>query len=861
MSFKKDLLLVAGLLMLFTVGCKTREKKEGFVQKTLKEGWMFRQAGDREWMPATVPGTVHTDLLANGVIKDPFFRLNERKIQWIDKVAWEYRIPFFVEKKLLAYDRIQLDFKGLDTYAGVFVNGQKVLETNNMFREWPIGVKGLLKEGENELRVILRSPIREGIKKYDASDFVLPVSDNDLAVTGQVEGNKKVSVYTRKVGYHFGWDGGPRLVTSGIWRPVLLEAWNQAKVTDLHIIQREVTPEKAYCTAVFEIDAEENTKASLSILNDSVKLGDARVQLLRGIHKYSVDFEIEDPKRWWTNGLGEPHLYNLAGTVKLGKQKLTETVRVGIRTLELVREKDDEGTSFYFKLNGQPVFMKGANTIPNDVFLPRVTDDHYRQMIETARRSNMNMLRVWGGGIYEADIFYDLCDENGILVWQDFMFACAMFPGNEAFLENVQQEAIDNVKRLRNHPSIALWCGNNEILEAWYHWGWKEAEEARNPDDADKIWQAYVDLFHKTLPGVVEEYDPQRSYWGSSPSSGLGKTADLVNGDEHYWGVWWGKEPFETYASHLARFMSEYGFQSFPGLSTVEKYAEPSDYDIFSEVMRSHQRSSIGNETIEYYMREEYEEPKDFPSFLYVNQVLQAEGVKLGIEGHRRAKPFCMGSLYWQLNDCWPGASWSSTDYYQNWKALQYYVKKGFEPLLVSPFIEGVKFKVGIVNDLPEKVNGQLILKMMDFEGQVIWEKASLVDIPANSSDIYFDENRYEFLYRKNSRNLLFSAKLVENGRTLSENIFYFRPFKELNVPAPNVEYEVSKTENGFDIQVSTGKLAKNVYFQLDGEEGFFSDNFFDLLPGETKTVNLQTTISGGKLKEALSVRTLDSAF
>ncbi len=861
MSFRKDLLLLAGVLMLFTVGCKTSKKREGSVQTTLKEGWMFRQAGDWEWMPATVPGTVHTDLLANGVIEDPFYRLNERQVQWIDKVDWEYRIPFFVGKKLLAYDRIQLDFKGLDTYARVFVNGQKVLEASNMFREWQTGVKGLLKEGENELRVVLRSPIQEGIKKYDANDLVLPVSDNDLAETGQVEGNKKVSVYTRKAGYHFGWDWGPRLVTSGIWRPVLLKAWNQAKMTDLYIIQKEVTPGKAYCTAVFEIDAEENTKATLSILNDSIMLGNARVQLLRGINKYSVDFEIEDPKLWWTNGLGEPHLYNLKGMVKTGKQKLTETVRIGIRTLELVREQDDEGTSFYFKLNGQPVFMKGANTIPNDVFLPRVTDDHYRQMIETARRSNMNMLRVWGGGIYEADIFYDLCDENGILVWQDFMFACAMFPGNEAFLENVRQEAVDNVKRLRNHPSIALWCGNNEILEAWYNWGWKEEEEARNPDDAGKIWQAYVDIFHKTLPEVVEEYDPQRSYWGSSPSSGLGETADLVNGDEHYWGVWWGKEPFETYATHLARFMSEYGFQSFPELSTVEKYARPRDYDISSEVMRSHQRSPIGNETIEYYMRKEFEEPKDFPSFLYVNQVLQAEGMKLGIEGHRRAKPFCMGSLYWQLNDCWPVASWSSTDYYQNWKALQYYVKKGFEPLLVSPFIEGVKFKVGIVNDLPEKVNGQLILKMMDFEGQVIWEKASLVDIPGNSSDIYFDENRYEFLYRKNSRNLLFSAKLVENGRTLSENIFYFRPFKELNVPAPNVAYEVSKTENGFDIQVSTDKLAKNVCFQLEGEKGFFSDNYFDLLPGETKTINLETAIPGGKLKEVLHVRTLDRAF
>jgi len=537
--------------------------------------------------------------------------------------------------------------------------------------------------------------------------------------------------------------------------------------------------------------------------------------------------------------------------------------RIGIRTLELVREKDNDGTSFYFKLNGHPVFMKGANYIPNDVFLPRVTDENYRTVVETAKNSNNNMLRVWGGGIYENDIFYDLCDENGILVWQDFMFACAMFPNDSAFLENVRQEAIDNVKRLRNHPSIALWCGNNEILTAWNNWGWKDEAEKQGPDVPDKVWQAYVDIFHKTLPDVVKELDPQRAYWGSSPSSGLGVQADLVNGDEHYWGVWWGKEPFTTYATHLARFMSEYGFQSFPEIATVRKYAEPEDYDIYSEVMKSHQRSSIGNGTIEHYMLHEYKHPKDFESFLYVNHVLQAEGIKFALEGHRRAMPYCMGSLYWQINDCWPVASWSSTDYYQKWKALQYYVKKGFNPVLVSPHEDELKLKVGIVNDRLEPINAELRMQLLDFDGKMIWEEASLVEIPANSSDDYFDVNKSEFRYkyRKEIAHAVLATELLENGKIISNNYYYFLPFKQLKLPAPAIEHSIVKTDDGFDIEISTDKLAKNVYLQIGNEEGFFSDNYFDLLPHEKATVHLKTDISEKQLNEVLSIRTLIDAF
>ncbi len=857
-------LLAFTLIILLFIGCTVKDKDPNLMlQKEITENWIFNQVGRNDWLPATVPGTVHTDLLANDKIEDPFYRMNEHDLQWIDKVDWEYKTTFLVDKSLLQKDIIELDFKGLDTYADVFENGKKVLIADNMFREWQANVKKVLKIGENELHIIFHSPINEGIKKYNAQGYVIPVSDNDLAFIGKVEDQKQVSIYTRKAGYHFGWDWGPRLVTSGIWRPVTLNGWDEAKIENLQIIQNKIEDKKAIFTAVFEIDATAKGMANISIKNDELELVNSAIQLTKGVAKYKVDFEIENPKLWWTIGLGDPHLYNISGELDIDGRKIVENTRIGIRTLELIRDKDDEGTSFYFKLNGHPVFMKGANYIPNDVFLPRVTKENYRTVVETAKNSNNNMLRIWGGGVYEEDIFYDLCDENGILVWQDFMFACAMFPGDEAFLENVKQEAIDNVKRLRNHPSIALWCGNNEILAAWEGWGWKQKAEAESKENANKIWQAYVDIFHKILPEVVAEFDSQRSYWGSSPSSGEGVPADLVNGDEHYWGVWWGKEPFENYATHLPRFMSEYGFQSFPEIATVRKYALPEDYDIFSDVMKSHQRSSIGNGTIEYYMFKEYKQPKDFESFLYVNHVLQAEGIKFGLEGHRRAMPFTMGSLYWQINDCWPVASWSSTDYYQNWKALQYYVKKGFEQVLVSPHEDKVKFKVGIVNDRLEPINAELRLQLINFDGKTIWEEASLVEIPANSSDNYFDVNKYEYRYkyRKQLSNMVFTAELVENGKVLSKNSYYFLPYKNLKIPQPTVEYSIIKTNSGFNIELKTDKLAKNIYLQIGDEKGFFSDNYFDLLPGDGVSINLKTKIMEAKLKEVLTVRTLDGAF
>ena len=848
-----------GLIAL--MGCSSASHQALKVE--LKDGWQFSQADKNDWLPAYVPGCVHTDLMKNGKIEDPFYRLNEHDVQWIDKVDWEYKTTFQVTPSMMRHDRIALDFKGLDTYADVFVNDEQVLSADNMFREWQVDVKDVVKKGKNDLRIVFKSPIKEGIKKYDANGYVIPVSDNDLAELGQVPGDKKVSVYTRKAGYDYGWDWGPRLVSSGIWRPVYLKAWDSDRIADLHIVQDSVSKAQADMTAVFEIDAEKNGPAQLTVSNNGQILATANVTLQKGTQTYPVKFTIQNPKLWWTNGLGPQNMYTINGEVKNDVTTATRSVRIGIRTLKLVQKKDDKGQTFYFELNGVPVFMKGANYIPNDIFPARVTDENYKKVIETAKESNFNMLRVWGGGIYENNIFYNLCDEAGILVWQDFMFACAMYPGDKAFLENVKQEAIDNVKRLRNHPSIALWCGNNECLVAWKSWGWQQKEEAKSKADADSIWKSYTTIFHDILPSVVKEYDPSVAYWSSSPSSGPGVVADLVSGDDHYWGVWWGKEPFSSYDTHLARFMSEYGFQSFPELKTVKQYAEPKDFNIYSDVMKSHQRSSIGNGTIVEYMNRHYKTPKDFESFLYVGQVLQAEGVKEAMEAHRRAMPYVMGSLYWQLNDCWPVASWSSTDYYQRWKALQYFAKKAFTPVLISPVNTDKFIKVYVVSDRLKEFTGQIHLRIIDFDGTVLWQKDVEANIKPNSSESYVDIRKDNVLKPIDTHHSVLVCELSDNGKVISSNNFYFHPIKNLPLPKVKVKAELFELPNGYSITLSSDKLAKNVYLSADTDADlFFTDNYFDLLPNEKVTIECYTKgKSVPDLANKLKIETISDTY
>ncbi len=810
---------------------------------SIQDGWKFRRVGDTEWLPAKIPGTIHTDLFNNHIIEDPFYRLNEKDQQWIDKEDWEYTCTFNVDKKVWKKEKIFLKFYGLDTYAQVFLNDSSILSADNMFREWKVDVKSYLTEGNNTLTVRFYSAINKGYEKLNAFGYNLPAS-NDLSEIGGV-GKDKLSVFTRKAPYHYGWDWGPRFVTCGIWRNVELISYDVAEIENIHYRILSASDEKAGLEAGFELNSVKEGEFKVTILdNISGKVFLQKdIDLKEGKNNVNLSINIDKPALWWPNGLGEANLYELKAILEY-KEKLADEYidKVGIRTIELVNEQDSAGKSFYFKVNGIPVFAKGANYIPNDNFVPRVTREKYRLILESARKSNMNMIRVWGGGIYENDIFYDLCDELGLMVWQDFMFACSMYPGDNDFLKNVKLEAEDNVKRLRNHPCLALWCGNNEIDVAWcqYHelcgWVWKQRY---NSQQREQLWQAYKHIFLEILPAVIKELDPDRSYWPSSPMADWGKAASnkTVNeGDMHYWGVWHGKKPFEEFDEVVGRFMSEYGFQSFPDINTVKKYTLEEDLDIESEVMASHQRSGIGNLRIKEYMGWYYKVPDDFEHFLYVGQILQAKGIREAIETHRLKMPHCMGSLYWQLNDCWPVASWSSIDYYGRWKALQYAARKAFAPTIVTFSEEGKSMKVFAVNDLLDEIKAELEIDVFSFTGQKVFSnKKEVIVLPNASTELatYSIKDLFNGIH-KNEGYVV--SRIKNNEELIASNIYYAVYPKKLELSKPDINISIRRVKDAYMIVLQTDVLAKNVYLSSP-VEGHFTDNYFDLLSEEKKTV------------------------
>jgi len=798
------------------------------IQRSLnKEDWKFKQENKENWYKAEVPGTIHTDLYANHLIKEPFFGGNEKELQWIENTNWDYTTSFNVSSSELKYHTIDLQFNGLDTYASVFLNGKLILEANNMFRLWKVPVKKFLQEGKNILEVKFKSAVKQGKKEAKKITYTLP-------------GDEKI--FTRKAQYQYGWDWGPRFVTAGIWKDISLNFWNEAKIEKVTHNQLELNGEKAIMEFNIEIEASRLSTIQLKI-NDSIK----KYKLKKGKNQVVLKYEIKNPKLWWSNGLGEANLYPFTIEIFQNKSKVDERkLNIGLRTIELVQTKDEVGTSFYFKLNGVPVFMKGANYIPEDSFLPRVSDSITKKRIKDAVDANMNMLRVWGGGVYASDCFYEECDKKGILVWQDFMFACAMYPGDNEFLNNVKQEVIDNVNRLQNHPSLAIWCGNNENDEGWKNWGWQK-QYKYSEADSTKIWNDYEQLFHQLIPKTLDSLLPKNKsiYWPSSPSIGWGRKESMLQGDSHYWGVWWGKEPFEIYEKKVGRFMSEYGFQGMPNLEVFKTFANAEELNFKSEAVKSHQKHPTGYETIDEYMKQDFHVPNGFEDYIYVSQLLQAQGMKTAIEAHRRAKPYCMGTLYWQLNDCWPVTSWSSIDYYGNWKAFHYQVKKSYENLIISVQEEEEAYKVYLVNDNLEKIVGKLRIKHLDFKGKIISEIKLERDIASNSSRVCYIISKKE-IDKEAMRNSLLFIEFTSEKENINSN-FYFVKSKDLALTKPTIS--IKKIDN-LTIEITSDVLAKNVYL-TSKEKVFFSDNYMDILPQKVYTITLS------KPTEDIVVKTL----
>ena len=824
------------------------------IQKEINEGWQFRQARLTNWYPATIPGVVHTDLLANKIIDDPFFRLNERGQQWIDKEDWIYETYFDADKVTLEKSNIRFHFYGLDTYADVYLNGKLILEANNMFREWKVDLKGKLKPTNNLLHIYFHSPIKIDIPKFDALAFQYRTGPDQSENGGIFD--KRVSIFARKAGYHYGWDWGPRFVTSGIWRPIVLEAWNDIRIEDVFVQQKSVSDKKALITTHVEILADQDISDVVISVNDSTTgktYAAIPVEIKKGKNTIPVNFTIDRPKLWWCNGLGEPNLYTFQTIIAIHSEiKDKRTTTTGLRSLKVINKPDQHGTEFYVELNGVPVFAKGANYIPSDNFLPRVTNEKYKQTILNAVNANMNMLRIWGGGIYENDIFYRLCDQHGIMVWQDFMFACSLYPSEGELLENIRQEAIDNIKRLRNHPSIALWCGNNETHEFWISWGWKEFYAQSGFKDL--VWKQYTDLFHVTLPKVVEIYNPGTFYWPSSPyNTG---TNDEVNNDRHYWGVWHGKEPTYKFNEIRSRFFSEYGFQSFPEFESVKLFApEPDDWSITSEVMMAHQRAgNYANPRIKEYLLNEYKEPTDFKGFLYMSQVLQGDAIKIAIEAHRRDMPYCMGTLFWQHNDCWPVASWSSCDYYGRWKAQHYYAREAYRDMLVSPISKDDKLDIFIISDRLKETRGTLEIKIMKLDGTEINNQKKNVKVPANTSTKLFTSDIQSIVKKIPLNEVIVYTTFTDKNGIRYNNRYFLVNQKEIDFPDVEIKHSIKQIANGFEVTLHSDKFARAVMMSIDGIENFFDNNYFDILPGQELKVNVRASLSLNKFQKQLRI-------
>lgn len=654
------------LVIISFYSCENYDHSRKTEKQIFKAQWTLSKQGANSSFKAEVPGLVHLDLLANGIIEDPFKNNNELSLGWIEEENWEYRSIFEVDKILLQNKHIEWEFEGLDTYAQVFINDKLVLEANNMFRSWLVDVKRHLVMGENEIRILFESPILHNKDKVLNYPHKLPSANETADI------DIKVSSFTRKAAYQFGWDWGPRFVSSGIWRPIKVNVWNEAIIRDVYTKTNKISANKAWLTTTLEIEVDEAGEYELRSLDLNHIF-----QLKKGLNTLSLDFEKDYPSLWWCNGKGDAKMYSLNFDIyKDGVLHDSYEDSYGIRTIELINEKDSIGTAFYFKLNGEDVFIQGANYIPQDVFPTRVSEEQYRKLLSDVRAANINMLRVWGGGIYERDLFYELCDEYGILIWQDFMFANSLYPDDAQFKENVRMEVRDNVKRLRGHPCIALWCGNNEIEVAWKNWGWQESFNY-SESDSIAIWENYLSLFHQLIPEEVQKLD-QRPYVSTSPLSNWGKPENFNHSSMHYWGVWHGKEDLIEFENNVGRFMVEYGFQSFPELESLRKSISDSLLYLDSDVMTNRQKSYIGNGMILDQIRKNFKDPESFEEFVQLSQETQALALEIAIKAHKSKQPHCMGTIFWQLNDCWPGPSWSIIDYYGKHKRAYDLVQKEF---------------------------------------------------------------------------------------------------------------------------------------------------------------------------------------
>jgi len=783
--------------------------------------WYLREVVEEEWIPVSLPGEVHVALLDAGKIPDPFVADYEHQVQWVAERDWEFEGLLDVSEALLAEDQVWLCFDGLDTLASVALNDKPLGETDNAFRVYAWEVKSCLQPGMNTIRIVFTSPV----KAAAARQKVKPL----FSVSQSIQGGP----YLRKAPSQWGWDWGPMLPPIGIWKGARVEAYSTARLKTVHLRQAHQFDGSVEVSVEAQVDrfSDEPLQVYLTLKDPNGKTFANTCKVLDGAVRTSI--EIPDPVLWWPNGYGEQALYEAKVSLRTADESMLDVknYQIGLRTLELRQEKDAYGESFTFAVNGVPVFGKGSNWIPADSFPTRITREQLDQLLGDAARAHHNMIRVWGGGFYESEDFYDLCDQYGILVWQDFIFACSVYPLDDPeFVENIHQEAMDNIRRIRHRASLALWCGNNEMDWGWELWGWD------NPDMLS-YREAYKTFFYETLPAWVSALDPDTPYWFSSPSSGTPFENANSNdvGDAHYWEVWHGAKPFSAYREQYPRFMSEFGFQSLPPLKTIRTYAGEDHWNLTDYMIEHHQRSAFASALFMGQMALHYMMPVDFPSLVYLTMVLQAEGIRYGVEHWRRNMHRVSGTLYWQLNDCWPVASWSSLDYFKRWKALHYMSKRFYAPLLLSIEDDEVNatMKVHLSSDLREVWEGGITWRLMRLDGEVLDSGEVPVKADPLSSILVFDKD-FSNLTLQEKRETVFVVQLVKDGAILATQLGTFVPNKHLQLVDPQLKaYLKQGSDDEVVIELEAGYLARFVELSLDDGDIIFSDNYFDVLPGE----------------------------
>ena len=821
------------------------------IKLQLHENWQLCNIRQLDWIPAQIPGDIYAALLKTGKMPDPFFGDNEYQAKALMEEDYEYRTVFnYEEAQFKDCQEVILRFDGIDTIADIYLNGCCLGKVDNMHRIWEFPVGELLENGKNTLRVIIRSPLKfmaEAFKKYKNRG-------NEDTIEG--------FMHLRKAHYMCGWDWGACLPDGGIFRPVTLLGIETARLDSVYIRQ---VHKDGKVLLVPEVDVETvDEEESEADGYEGAQALEYQVTVTAPNGTKTIwddcpdEMEIENPQLWWPNGLGEQPLYQVQVDLKAG-DKIVDTWcrKIGLRALTMHREKDQWGESFAHEVNGYQVFAMGADYIPEDNLLQRTSRERTRELLLQCKRANFNTVRVWGGGYYPEDWFFDLCDELGLMVWQDFMFACSVYELTPEFEANIRQEFIDNIKRLRHHASLALWCGNNE-MEMFV----KQGTWVTKPTEM----RDYLFMYERIIPEVLSEYDPDTFYWPASPSSGgsFDEPNDPNRGDVHYWEVWHGNKPFSEYRKYFFRYASEFGFQSFPSVKTLETVTDdPKELNPFSYVMEKHQRNYGGNGKIAKYMQAAYRYPENFSDFVYASQLLQADGIRYGVEHYRRNRGRCMGAIYWQLNDCWPVASWASRDYYGRWKAQHYFTRKAYRDILVSPIAdESGILKVQVVSDRLKSCSGKLEVNVIKLTGEVLNQYSRNVKIDANSSRTLFSVPLEEALNGTRKEDVFIHAVLSTNkGKNDYANNYFLVKQKEVNYPHAMITKSIQPIEDGFEVTLNSDNFARAVFIATGDVNSSFSDNYFDILPRSSVKVKIHTSLPQNVLEKQLKIVSLSDEY